>query len=97
MVGVNDYLEGDGEPIEILRVDPALERKQIGRVQAVRAPPRRRGGRARRSRRSSEAAADPDVNLMPNLLDCARAYATEGEIVEALQTVFGTYTESPVF
>ena len=34
---------------------------------------------------------------MPNLLDCARVHATEGEIVEALQTVFGTYTETPVF
>jgi methylmalonyl-CoA mutase N-terminal domain/subunit len=34
---------------------------------------------------------------MPLLLDCARAHATEGEIVQALQTVFGTYTETPVF
>ena len=36
-------------------------------------------------------------NLMPNLLDCARVHATEGEIVHALQQVFGTYTEMPVF
>jgi len=43
------------------------------------------------------AAAEPARNLMPNLLDCARVHATEGEIVEALQTVFGTYTEVPVF
>jgi methylmalonyl-CoA mutase N-terminal domain/subunit len=34
---------------------------------------------------------------MPNLLDCARVHATEGEIVEALQAVFGTYRETPVF
>jgi methylmalonyl-CoA mutase N-terminal domain/subunit len=34
---------------------------------------------------------------MPNLLECARVHATEGEIVQALQTVFGTYTEVPVF
>jgi methylmalonyl-CoA mutase N-terminal domain/subunit len=34
---------------------------------------------------------------MEPLLDCARAHVTEGEIVEALQTVFGTYTETPVF
>ena len=34
---------------------------------------------------------------MPLLLDCARVLVSEGEIVEALQTVFGTYTESPVF
>src|SRR5687768_7551958 len=96
VVGVNDYREGDEEELEILRIDPALERKQIGRVQAVR------------TRRDSEpveralaelkaAAADPDRNLMPNLLDCARVHASEGEIVEALQEVFGTYTETPVF
>ena len=42
-------------------------------------------------------AAQDDHNLMPNLLDCARVHASEGEIVEALQSVFGTYTESPVF
>jgi methylmalonyl-CoA mutase N-terminal domain/subunit len=34
---------------------------------------------------------------MPHLLDCARVHATEGEIVEALQEVFGRYTETPVF
>ena len=44
-----------------------------------------------------EAAADEEHNLMPNLLACARVHATEGEIVEALQEVFGTYTETPVF
>jgi methylmalonyl-CoA mutase N-terminal domain/subunit len=43
------------------------------------------------------AVARPDVNLMPNLLDCARAHATEGEIVGALQEVWGRYTELPVF
>ena len=96
VVGVNDYREGDGEPIETWRVDPALEPKQIGRVQAVRA--QRDGAAVERSLAALvQAAADPDVNLMPNLLDCAREYATEGEIVEALQTVFGTYTETPVF
>ena len=42
-------------------------------------------------------AAATDVNLMDPLLECARAHATEGEIVEALQRVFGTYTETPVF
>jgi methylmalonyl-CoA mutase N-terminal domain/subunit len=42
-------------------------------------------------------AADPGQNLMPPLIDCARAYCTEGEMVLALQEVFGAYTESPVF
>lgn len=44
-----------------------------------------------------EAAADEDHNLMPPLLDCARANATEGEIIGALQDVFGTYRETPVY
>ena len=44
-----------------------------------------------------EQAARADANLMPALLDCARAHATEGEIVGALQDVFGTYAEAPVF
>jgi methylmalonyl-CoA mutase N-terminal domain/subunit len=96
IVGVNDYREGDDRELEILRIDPALERKQIGRVQAVR---------ARRDAEQVEAAltelrmaaADAGHNLMPNLLACARVHATEGEIVEALQQVFGTYRETPVF
>jgi methylmalonyl-CoA mutase, N-terminal domain len=96
LVGVNDYTEGEGGELEILRIDPALEQKQIDRVRAVRA---RRDGAAveRELARLREAAADERHNLMPNLLDCARVHATEGEIVESLQAVFGTYTETPVF
>jgi methylmalonyl-CoA mutase N-terminal domain/subunit len=96
LVGVNDHTEGDTGELEILRIDPALERKQVDRVQAVRA---RRDGTAveRALAELREAAAVEDRNLMPNLIDCARVHATEGEIVQALQTVFGTYTETPVF
>jgi methylmalonyl-CoA mutase N-terminal domain/subunit len=95
LVGVNDYTEGDDGELEILRIDPALERKQIGRVQAVRA--RRDSAAVERELAALRAAAATDRNLMTNLLECARVHATEGEIVEALQTVFGTYTETPVF
>jgi methylmalonyl-CoA mutase, N-terminal domain len=96
VVGVNAHLEGDDDQTPILRIDPALERKQIGRVQAVRA--RRDGAAVERELAAlKSAAARDDHNLMPNLLDCARVHATEGEIVTALQEVFGTYTETPVF
>jgi methylmalonyl-CoA mutase, N-terminal domain len=96
LVGVNAVTEGGEGEIEILRIDPALERKQIARVQAVRA--RRDATAVERELASlKEAAADDDHNLMPNLLECARVHATEGEIVESLQAVFGTYTETPVF
>jgi methylmalonyl-CoA mutase, N-terminal domain len=96
VVGVNRFTEGDdGEP-EILRIDPALERKQIGRVQAVRA--RRDGVAVERSLAAlREAAADPGRNLMAPLIECARAHASEGEMVEALQRVWGDYSEVPVF
>ena len=96
VVGVNDYREGDDAELEILRIDPALERKQVGRVQAVRA--RRESEAVERALAELKtAAAVEDRNLMPNLLACARVHASEGEIVEALQEVFGTYTETPVF
>ncbi|HKH17785.1 MAG TPA: methylmalonyl-CoA mutase family protein [Solirubrobacteraceae bacterium] len=96
VVGVNAHLEGDDGQLPILRIDPALERKQIGRVQAVRA--RRDGAAVEEALSGLKAdAAHDDRNLMLNLLDCARVHATEGEIVGALQEVFGTYTETPVF
>ncbi len=96
LVGVNGYTEGGDGEIQTLRIDPALERKQIDRVKAVRA-----GRDAQHVERTladlKVAAAHEDRNLMPLLLDCARAHASEGEIVQSLQTVFGTYTETPVF
>ena len=97
LVGVNDYVDAGDEEIPTLRIDPELERKQLGRLQAVRA--RRDAGEVERSlavlRADAGGASRP--NLMPALLECARAHASEGEIVRALQDVFGTYTETPVF
>ncbi|MEA2190881.1 MAG: methylmalonyl-CoA mutase, N-terminal domain, partial [Solirubrobacteraceae bacterium] len=96
LVGVNDYVDAGREEIPTLRIDPELERKQIGRLQAVRA--RRDGAAVERSLAALRAgAARRQANLMPALLDCARAEATEGEIVRALQDVFGSYRETPVF
>ena len=95
VVGVNRYRSEAEEPIQTLRIDPALERKQIGRLEAVRA--RRDGDEVERSLAALREAAGSDRNLMDPLLDCARAHASEGEIVESLQRVFGTYTETPVF
>jgi methylmalonyl-CoA mutase N-terminal domain/subunit len=96
VVGVNAFTEGDDAPTTILRIDPALERKQIDRLQATRA---RRDASAVEQALGvvRETAAREGANLMPALLDAARAHASEGEIVAALQQVFGSYTESPVF
>jgi methylmalonyl-CoA mutase N-terminal domain/subunit len=97
VVGVNDHLGGNEfDETEILRIDAALERKQIGRLEAVRA---KRDAQAveRTLGELRTAAAREDQNLMPLLLECARVHASEGEIVHALQDVFGSYRELPVF
>jgi methylmalonyl-CoA mutase N-terminal domain/subunit len=96
IVGVNRYqLEGEGEP-DLLRVDPALERKQVDRVQSVRV--RRDGARVeQRLAELSDAAARDDVNLMPAIIDAARDYVTLGEICDAFRRVWGVWRETPVF
>src|SRR3954447_18020184 len=96
VVGVNKYVERQAEPLEILHVDPALERKQMDRLQAVR--DRRDGGAVERVlAQLKEDAARPERNLMPTLLECARVHTSEGEIIAALQDVFGSYRETPIF
>jgi methylmalonyl-CoA mutase, N-terminal domain len=95
IVGLNRYRsEGDAE-LPILRIDPTLEKKQIGRVEAVRA--KRAGDGVEAALKRVREVAGTQDNLMPALLDAARAHATEGEIVDALQDVWGSYTETPVF
>ena len=95
MVGVNRYTEGDEREHETLRIDPTVERKQIDRLQSSRAA--RDGAEVERTLAELRAAAAGQGNLMDSLIECARARASEGEIVESLQQVFGRYTESPVF
>jgi methylmalonyl-CoA mutase, N-terminal domain len=96
VVGVNRHVAERESPLHILRIDPALERKQVDRLGAVRAgrdPAQVEAALAA----LKQAAGREDDNLMPGLLDAARARCSEGEIVEALQAVFGTYAEAPVF
>lgn len=95
IVGVNGYTVGDEPPLEILKIAPELERKQIGRVQAVRTS--RDAEAVEGALTTLREAAAGDQNLMDPLLECARVHCSEGEIVESLQRVFGTYTETPVF
>ena len=96
VVGVNSHVSSDEESIPTLRVDPALEAKQIGRLQSARS--KRDGSEVERSLAAlREHAAHEDRNLMEPLLECARAHASEGEIIESLQQVFGDYSETPVF
>jgi methylmalonyl-CoA mutase N-terminal domain/subunit len=95
VVGVNAHTEGDDEQTPIHKIDPALERKQIDRLQAVRA--RRESTTVEDALATIRVQAATGANLMPTLVDAARASVTEGEIVQALQTVWGAYTETPVY
>jgi len=96
IVGVNRYeLDDEVEP-ELLRIDPALEQKQIDRVQALRA--RRDSAKVESALAGlKEAAAKGDVNLMPLLVDAARDYVTLGEMCDALRESWGVWRETPVF
>jgi len=94
VVGVNEFKVDEEEPIEILRIDPKLESEQVARVEEVR----RKRDQARCSAALTQLrkAANGTDNLMPHILEAVRAYATEGEIMNTMVEVFGTYTERAV-
>jgi methylmalonyl-CoA mutase N-terminal domain/subunit len=96
IVGVNRYELDDDTSVEILRIDPALEQKQIDRVQALRA---RRDSAAVEGAMTAlkQAAARDDVNLMPLIVDASRAHVTMGEMCDGLRDVWGVWRETPVF
>ncbi|HYX78427.1 MAG TPA: methylmalonyl-CoA mutase family protein, partial [Solirubrobacterales bacterium] len=96
VVGVNEYRLADEEDLQLHRPDPAVARRQAERLRKTRG---RRDSRAVEQSLAAlkRAAAGEGENLMPYFLDAARARASEGEMVAALQEVFGSYTEQPVF
>jgi len=96
IVGVNRYELEDEPEVEILRIDPTLEGEQIERVQALRGRRDSAAVEAALTRLKQAAARDHD-NLMPPLVDAAKAYVTLGEMCDALRSVWGTWTETPVF
>ena len=92
---MNRYELEDEPAVEILRVDPALEDKQIGRVRALRG--RRDSAVVESALSRLKQAADAGENLMPPLIEASKAYVTLGEMCDALRDVWGTWTETPVF
>ncbi|OGL10949.1 MAG: methylmalonyl-CoA mutase [Candidatus Rokubacteria bacterium RIFCSPLOWO2_02_FULL_72_37] len=97
VIGVNRFVEPPAPAaIEIHRVDPAVEARQIERVRGVR---RRRDARRVIAllEELARQAHDPAVNLMPVTIELVRAHATLGEIVARLRDAWGTYVERPVF
>ncbi|MFM8561635.1 MAG: methylmalonyl-CoA mutase [Solirubrobacterales bacterium] len=96
VVGVNEFTDGDDGETPILRIGLEVEREQVERLAGVRA--RRDGAEVEAALAAlREAAARDGENLMPHLITCARAWASEGEVIESLQEVFGGFTEQPVF
>jgi methylmalonyl-CoA mutase N-terminal domain/subunit len=95
IVGVNRYLQADEPELEILRIDPALEEKQIGRVRSLRE--RRDSSEAEAALARLGEGAAGDANLMPLIIDCARASVTMGEMCDALREQWGVWRETPVF
>ncbi len=95
VVGVNRFTEGDHAETPILRIDPDSERRQVSSLAAVKAA---RDGEVVAARLADiQAAAGTGENLMPALIEAARASVSEGEIVHALQQIWGGYRETPVF
>ena len=97
VIGVNKYIDPPKqEQIEIHKIDPEVEHRQIARTKDVR----RKRDAARFGAlldRLEKEARDPEANLMPVTIDLVKAGATMGEIVSRLKSVFGTYVETPVF
>ncbi len=96
VVGVNRFtVEGEELSIELLKIEPEVERRQCERLGALRAS--RSQVAADDALAALKRGAEGDANLMPLIIDCARAYVTEGEIIQALKDVFGEYREVPIF
>ena len=94
-VGVNEFVDEHEPPVETLVIPPETELRQVERVRAFRAA--RDAERASAALTTLQAAARGSDNLIPLLVDCARAGCTEGEITGALREVFGSYVENPRF
>ena len=94
IVGVNGYVS-DEEEVPLLHIDPALETRQVERLAATKAD--RDSAAVESTLAALKQACEGDQNLMYPTLDAARARVSEGEMIEAMQEVFGTYTETPVF
>jgi methylmalonyl-CoA mutase N-terminal domain/subunit len=95
IVGVNDFVSEEEPAIEILQIDESVAERQIAKTRKIRET--RDNERTTATLEAlSKAATAGDVNMMPFVLDCVRAYATLGEICETLRGIYGTY-EEPTF
>jgi methylmalonyl-CoA mutase N-terminal domain/subunit len=94
IVGVNDFVQHDEKPIEILYIDESTADKQIARLDGLRST--RDNDQVARTLDALRRTARGTGNTMPAILDCVRAYATVGEMCDALREVWGEYEEVPI-
>ena len=94
VVGVNRFIQESEHTVPIQRIDESLEPKQVERVRGLRA--RRDSGRWKQAIDAVRNAAKSRQNVMPRILDAVEAYATVGEISDAMRGVFGEYQETVV-
>jgi len=95
MVGVNHFCSNDQTEVDLLKINPLIENKQVGRLKDLKL--RRDNQAVVNCLLRLKKAASGNENLIPMILDAVKVYTTEGEIVTALKEVFGEYREKPIF
>ncbi|KPJ49518.1 methylmalonyl-CoA mutase, partial [candidate division TA06 bacterium DG_26] len=95
VVGVNEFVHEEPPSIEILKIDPSVERAQIEKLRSLRKE--RNGVRVKETLKQLREAAETGQNLMPRILNCVKVYVTIGEMVDLLKEEFGEYREPPIF
>jgi methylmalonyl-CoA mutase N-terminal domain/subunit len=92
IVGLNEYtIEEEECPIELLRIDPKVEREQVAQLQKLKRE--RDNKKAKETLEKLHYAAEKDENLMPTIIEAVKAYVTLGEITDVLREVYGEYKE----
>ena len=95
-VGVNEYVNPEEKAtINILEIDPSLEREQIKNLKAIKR--KRNNKKVKSSLKALEESSKTDKNLMPYVMECVKNYATLGEIMDVWRKVFGVYKEPVIF
>jgi methylmalonyl-CoA mutase N-terminal domain/subunit len=94
IVGVNDFVSADHQPIQLLYIDDSASVRQLEKLERLRAT--RDNGRVRQALDALKEGAKGTANTMPLLIEAVRAYATVGEMCDALREVWGEYEETPI-
>ncbi len=91
IVGINDYMLEEENPIELLRIDPKVGDEQLARLQKLKG--KRDNRKVKDALEKLHYAVEKDENLMPLIIDAVKVYTTLGEITEVLRKVYGEYKE----